>query len=29
MSDDLRAHRIGVEAAKALLTNGRTFGFGT
>ena len=29
MSDDLRTHRVGVEAAKALLSNGRTFGFGS
>jgi AcrR family transcriptional regulator len=29
MSDDLRAHRTGVEAAKALLANGRPFGFGS
>ena len=29
MSDDLRTHRVGVEAAKALLSNGRAFGFGS
>lgn len=29
MSDDLRTHRAGVEAAKALLSNGRAFGFGS
>ena len=29
MSDDLRTHRVGVEAAKALLANSRTFGFGS
>ena len=29
MSDDLRPHRVGVEAAKALLSNGRAFGFGS